>query len=43
VIDLNGVDSATLVRLRGIGPTLAHKIIDRRAALGGFVQHEQLL
>jgi len=43
VIDLNSTDSATLVRLRGIGPILAHKIIDRRSALGGFIRHEQLL
>jgi DNA uptake protein ComE-like DNA-binding protein len=42
-VDLNTADSATLVRLKGIGPTLAHKIINRRAALGGFLSHEQLL
>lgn len=41
-IDLNTADSATIVRLNGIGPTLAHKIIEKRAALGGFVRHEQL-
>ncbi len=41
-IDLNTVDSATLVRLEGIGPVLAHRIIQRREALGGFVRHEQL-
>lgn len=42
-IDLNMTDSATLVRLNGIGPTLAHKIITRRNALGGFLKLEQLL
>jgi len=41
-IDLNETDSATLVRLNGIGPTLAHRIIERRNALGGFLKHEQL-
>lgn len=42
-LDLNTTDSATLVRLNGIGPTLAHKIVARRVALGGFLRHEQLL
>lgn len=42
-IDLNRTDSAMLVRLNGIGPTLAHKIVERRKALGGFLRHEQLL
>jgi len=41
-IDLNAADSATIVRLNGIGPTLAHKIIEKRVALGGFVRYEQL-
>jgi len=43
IIDLNTSDSATLVRLNGIGPTLAHKIVLRRTALGGYFRHEQLL
>jgi competence protein ComEA len=42
VIDLNNTDSATLVRLNGIGPVLAHKIIQKRNQLGGFLKHEQL-
>lgn len=42
-LDLNTTDSATIVRLNGIGPTLAHKIIERRKALGGFLKHEQLM
>lgn len=42
-VNLNRADSATLVRLKGIGPTLAHKITERRKALGGFLRYEQLL
>lgn len=42
-VELNITDSVTLVRLNGIGPTLAHKIIAKREALGGFLKHEQLL
>jgi len=43
-IELNTADSALLDRgIRGVGATLAHKIIARREALGGFFRHEQLL
>lgn len=42
-IAINTTDSATLVLLRGIGPTLAHKIIQKRNALGGFHKLEQLI
>jgi DNA uptake protein ComE-like DNA-binding protein len=42
-INLNKTDSATLVRLNGIGTILAHKILERRRNLGGFLRHEQLL
>jgi DNA uptake protein ComE-like DNA-binding protein len=42
-INLNLCDSALLVRLKGIGPTLAHKLIERRNALGGFLDYTQLL
>jgi len=43
-IELNTVDSALLNRaIKGIGATLAHKIIARRTALGGFYRYEQLL
>lgn len=42
-INLNRTDSATLVRLNGIGAILAHKILERRRNLGGFIRHEQLL
>lgn len=42
-INLNKTDSVTLVRLNGIGALLAHKIVDYRRGLGGFLKHEQLL
>ncbi len=42
-IELNTADSAALVRLWGIGPALARKITERKKALGGFIEHEQLL
>ncbi|MDI9320897.1 MAG: helix-hairpin-helix domain-containing protein [Phycisphaerales bacterium] len=42
-INLNKTDSTTLVRLNGIGALLAHKIVDYRRGLGGFLRHEQLL
>lgn len=42
-VDVNTTDMATLVRLRGIGPFYAQKILDRRKALGGYIKHEQLL
>jgi competence protein ComEA len=41
-VDLNTTDSAMLVRLNGIGPVVAHKILEKRRALGGFLAHEQL-
>lgn len=42
-INLNTADSALLVRLNGIGPVLAHRIVEKRALLGGFISHKQLL
>lgn len=42
-LNLNKTDSATLVRLKGIGNILAHKIVTQRKALGGFINHNQLL
>lgn len=42
-IDINTADSATLVKLRGIGPFFAHKLIERRNALGGYINQEQLM
>lgn len=42
-IELNTADSAMLERfVPGIGPTLAHKIVQRRKALGGFISFSQL-
>ena len=41
-IDLNTVDSATLVRLDGIGPYLAGKIVHYRESLGTFIKNDQL-
>jgi DNA uptake protein ComE-like DNA-binding protein len=44
VIDLNSADSTLLDRgVPGIGAILSRKIVQRRAALGGFIKHEQLL
>lgn len=42
VLDLNTADSATLIRVPGIGPTFAHRIIDLRTRLGGFYTVYQL-
>ncbi len=36
VVDLNTADSLTLVRLQGIGPVLARRIIKYRESLGGY-------
>lgn len=41
--DLNQVDTATLIKVRGIGPVLAQRIIRYRSILGGFVARKQLL
>lgn len=41
-IDINRSDSATLVRLPGIGPVLSARIIKYRRLLGGFARIEQL-
>lgn len=43
VVDLNTVDSATLVELPQIGPYTAVRIVEFRTKLGGFVEKEQLL
>ena len=42
VIDLNTADSATLVRLKGIGPVTAGKIVSRRNNKGPFTDVDQL-
>ena len=41
--ELNAADSAALVSLRGIGPYYAHKILEYRERLGGFLYKAQLL
>ncbi len=43
VVDLNKVDSATLVELPQIGTYTAARIIAYRESLGGFLEKEQLL
>ncbi|MFA5819694.1 MAG: helix-hairpin-helix domain-containing protein [Bacteroidales bacterium] len=42
LIDINNCDSASLVRLPGIGPVLSARIIKYRNLLGGFARIEQL-
>lgn len=42
IVDLNTVDSTTLVELPQIGPYMALRIIEFREKLGGFVNMEQL-
>ena len=42
LIDINSCDSATLVRLPGIGPVLSVRIIKYRHLLGGFARIDQL-
>jgi len=42
-IELNTADSAELVKLYGIGPYYAQKILEYRERLGGFAIPEQLL
>lgn len=39
---LNDVTVAELVQLPGVGPSLAQRIVDTRANLGGFVQVDDL-
>jgi len=41
-IDINTADSATLVRLKGIGPVTAGKIMQRRKTKGPFTNISQL-
>lgn len=41
-LDLNITDSATLVRVKGIGPYLAQRILQYRESLGSFLSNEQL-
>ena len=43
IININTADSATLVRLKGIGPVSAHKIVTRRNNKGPFTNVDQLM
>jgi len=43
IIDLNTADSATLVRLKGIGPATAGKIVARRTEKGPYTNVDQLM
>lgn len=42
VVEVNGASEELLIRLSGIGPATAKKIIAKRNALGGFLRVEQL-
>ena len=42
IVDMNTVDSTTLVELPQIGPYMAMRIIEFRDKLGGFIDKEQL-
>ena len=42
-LELNSADSAALVRLKGIGPFYARKILSYRERLGGFCDIEQIM
>lgn len=42
-VDLNAASASELDALPGIGPVLASRIVERRAALGRFVNPEELL
>ena len=42
VVDLNTVDSLTLIELPQIGPFMAMRILEFRDKLGGFLEKEQL-
>ena len=43
LIELNTADSIDLIKLHGIGPVLAKRIINYRNFLGGYCKIEQLL
>jgi competence protein ComEA len=42
-VELNSADSVTLLKLYGIGPSFAKRILKYRKLLGGFYSKEQLL
>lgn len=43
VVELNTVDSAALVKVKGIGPFFARVILEHREKLGGYRNKEQVL
>jgi DNA uptake protein ComE-like DNA-binding protein len=43
IVELNSADSLELVSVKGVGPVFAHRIIDYRTKLGGFIKIDQLL
>jgi competence protein ComEA len=43
IVELNLADTLDLIEIRGIGNFLARKIVERRDALGGFLNINQLL
>lgn len=42
IVELNTADSATLTRLKGIGPAFARRIVQYRKRLGGYHSKQQL-
>jgi DNA uptake protein ComE-like DNA-binding protein len=42
-VDINKADSVLLIKIYGVGPVFAHRIINYRNLLGGFVTKSQLL
>jgi DNA uptake protein ComE-like DNA-binding protein len=42
LIEINGADSATLRKVRGIGPKTVVAVMEFRKLLGGFVRKEQI-
>jgi len=43
IVEINQADSAGLVRIKGIGPAFATRILKYRERLGGFYKKEQLM
>ena len=43
VVEINSADSLMLLNIKGIGPAFAHRIVERRQKLGGFINKNQLL
>ena len=43
IIEINSADSGSLLKINGIGPYYAHKIIEYRKQLGGYKKAIQLM